>query len=241
MSMRLWDLVGIELTFIWRLSDERVQVTRLYLKAAVARCNILQWRHNERDGVSNRRHLDCLLSRLFRRISKKTIKAPRQWPLWGEFTGDRWIPHTKGQWRGKCFHLMTPSCVGVGAVWTNYAVLRQERITRWRMPRSRYLTGLKLENYSFFTFTFSRPEVRKLLLFYVFTFSRPEVRKLLLFYVFTYSRPEVRKLLLFYVFTFSRPEVRKLLLFYVFTFSRPEVRKLFRIYVFTFSRPARPQ
>ena len=138
MSMRLWDLVGIELTFIWQLSDERVQVTRLYLKAAVARCNILQWRHNERDGVSNRRHLECLLSRLFRRISKKTIKAPRQWPLWGEFTGNRWIPHTKGQWRGKCFHLMTPSCVGVGAVWTNYAVLRQERITRWRMPD--YLT-----------------------------------------------------------------------------------------------------
>ena len=19
------------------------------------------------------------------------------WPMWGEFTGDRWIPHTKGQ------------------------------------------------------------------------------------------------------------------------------------------------
>ena len=31
----------------------------------------LQWRHNERDGVSNHR-LDCLLSRLFRRRSKKT-------------------------------------------------------------------------------------------------------------------------------------------------------------------------
>ena len=27
----------------------------------------------------------------------KEIKAPRHWPLWGEFTGDRWIPHTKGQ------------------------------------------------------------------------------------------------------------------------------------------------
>ena len=24
-------------------------------------------------------------------------------------TGDRWIPRTKGQWRGKCFHLMTSS------------------------------------------------------------------------------------------------------------------------------------
>ena len=30
--------------------------------------------------------------------------------LCGEFTGDRWIPRTNGQYRGKCFHLMTSSC-----------------------------------------------------------------------------------------------------------------------------------
>ena len=41
---------------------------------------------------------------------KENIKAQCHWPLWGEFTGDRWIPRTKGQWRGKCFHLMTSSC-----------------------------------------------------------------------------------------------------------------------------------
>ena len=28
---------------------------------------------------------------------KENIKALRHWPLWGEFTGDRWIPHTKDQ------------------------------------------------------------------------------------------------------------------------------------------------
>ena len=28
---------------------------------------------------------------------KKNTKAPRHWPLWGEFTGDRWITQTKGQ------------------------------------------------------------------------------------------------------------------------------------------------
>ena len=27
----------------------------------------------------------------------QNIKAPRYWPLGGEFTGDRWIPLTKGQ------------------------------------------------------------------------------------------------------------------------------------------------
>ena len=34
----------------------------------------LQWRHNERNGVSNHRRYDCLLNRLFRRRSKKTSK-----------------------------------------------------------------------------------------------------------------------------------------------------------------------
>ena len=28
---------------------------------------------------------------------KENIKAPRHWPLWGEFTGHRWIPRTKDQ------------------------------------------------------------------------------------------------------------------------------------------------
>ena len=40
---------------------------------------------------------------------KENIKAPRHWPLWGEFTGDRRITRTNGQLRGKCFHLMTSS------------------------------------------------------------------------------------------------------------------------------------
>ena len=34
----------------------------------------LQWRHNERDGVSNHQPHDCLLNLLFRRRSKKTSK-----------------------------------------------------------------------------------------------------------------------------------------------------------------------
>ena len=41
---------------------------------------------------------------------KENIKAPRHWPLCGEFTGDRWILGTNGQLHGKCFHLMTSSC-----------------------------------------------------------------------------------------------------------------------------------
>ena len=41
---------------------------------------------------------------------KENIKDPCHWPLCREFTGDRWIPCTNGQQRGKCFHLMTSSC-----------------------------------------------------------------------------------------------------------------------------------
>ena len=67
----------------------------------------LQWRHNEHDGVLKHRRL--VYSTVCSGTNKKNIKAPRHWPLWGKFTGDRWIPRTKGQWRRKCFHFMTSS------------------------------------------------------------------------------------------------------------------------------------
>ena len=57
----------------------------------------LQWRHNERDGVSNHQPYDWLPNRWFKGHFKENIKAPRHWPLCGEFTGDWWIPQQKGQ------------------------------------------------------------------------------------------------------------------------------------------------
>ena len=36
--------------------------------------SLLQWRHNEHDGVSNHQHHDCFLNHLFRRRTHKTIK-----------------------------------------------------------------------------------------------------------------------------------------------------------------------
>ena len=51
----------------------------------------LQWRHNERDCVSNHQSHDCLLSHLFRRRLKKTSKlrvtgyCERNSPATGEF------------------------------------------------------------------------------------------------------------------------------------------------------------
>ena len=84
----------------------------------------LQWRHNEHDSVSNHQPHDCLLKRLFRQI-KENIKAPRHWPLCGEFNGGRGFPRTNGQWRVKCFHLMTSSCNGAaGKGFNNLCYIR---------------------------------------------------------------------------------------------------------------------
>ena len=55
----------------------------------------LQWRHNEHDGVSNHQPPDCLTQPSIQAQIKENIKAPRHWPLWGEFTGDRWTPRTR--------------------------------------------------------------------------------------------------------------------------------------------------
>ena len=55
----------------------------------------LQWRHNERDGVSNHRLIHCLLSRLFKHRSKKISKlrvtslCEGNSPMTGEFLAQR--------------------------------------------------------------------------------------------------------------------------------------------------------
>ena len=78
----------------------------------------LQWRHNEPDCVSNHRRLDCLLNRLIRRRSKKTLKTRFQWPLWEESTRDRWQPSRRASnaenvsiwWRHYGNECMPSSC-----------------------------------------------------------------------------------------------------------------------------------
>ena len=68
-------------------------------------------RHYGRDGVSNHQPHRCLLKLFIQAQIQENINAPRYWPLCGEFTGDRCIFRTKGQLRGKCFHLMTSSWI----------------------------------------------------------------------------------------------------------------------------------
>ena len=47
----------------------------------------LQWRHNERDCVSNHQPQPFIQDADQRK--QESIKAPRHRPLWGEFTGDK--------------------------------------------------------------------------------------------------------------------------------------------------------
>ena len=55
----------------------------------------LQWRHDERGGVSNHQPCDCFLNRFFQAQIKENTKDPRYWSLWrnspvtGEFPAHR--------------------------------------------------------------------------------------------------------------------------------------------------------
>ena len=99
-------------------------------------CRSLKWRHNEHDGVSNHQHYsDVIMSAMASQFTSLTIvnstvysgadqrkhQSFASLAFGGEFTGDRWISRTKGQYRGKCFHLMTSSCLatsprGLGSI-----------------------------------------------------------------------------------------------------------------------------
>ena len=70
----------------------------------------LQWRHNERNGVSNHRRIDCLLKRLFGRRSKLRVTGLCEGnsPVTGEFLSQRastaenipvrWFHYESSQW-----------------------------------------------------------------------------------------------------------------------------------------------
>ena len=78
-------------------------------------------RRKDGDVIMSAWHLKSPASRLvtepfIEAQIKEKIKAPRHWPLCGEFSGDWWISRKNGQWRGKCFHFMTSSCHLVSSI-----------------------------------------------------------------------------------------------------------------------------
>ena len=65
-----WGLVPVSLISIFQVFFTGT-MTVIYLQGY---STALQWRHNERDGLSNHQPHDYLLNRLFRRRSEKTSK-----------------------------------------------------------------------------------------------------------------------------------------------------------------------
>ena len=93
----MWKLC---LLFSWPQSQSPGQETKSNVNDYVVTwkrfpATALQWRHNGHDGVSSHQPHDCLLSRLFRRRSKKTSKlrvtglCAGNSPVTGEFPAQK--------------------------------------------------------------------------------------------------------------------------------------------------------
>ena len=107
-----------------------------------------------------------------------------------------------------------------------HAAWSKTRSTCWHIAR--WHTGLKLENYYFFTFSFSRPEVGKLFHIYFFSTWSWKIISYLLFYFFSTWSWKIISYLLFYFFSTWSWKIIPYLLFlelklesyYLFTFSQ---------------------
>ena len=100
----------------------------------------LQWRHNERDGITNHQPHDCLLNHLFRHRSKKTSKLRvGHLPLCGEFTGTGEFPAQRASnvenvsiwW---LHHVAQKSCLGMKHVSLENVGLCAKSMYKWLHP-----------------------------------------------------------------------------------------------------------
>ena len=68
---------------------------------SLSKTDILQAAHNSEvimSAVSSQiTGVSIVCSTVYSGAIKENLKAPRHWPLYGESSGDRWIPLTKGQ------------------------------------------------------------------------------------------------------------------------------------------------
>ena len=112
----------------------------------------LQWRHNERDDVSNQQLHDCLLTRLFRRRSKKTSKlrvtglCAGNSPAAGEFTAQMtsnadnatiwWRYHITFVLRANVIEILPVLTLSKCVEWPISSTLSQQRFMETLGPRT---------------------------------------------------------------------------------------------------------
>ena len=103
---------------------------------------------------------------LTRRLAqiKENIKARRHWPLWEEFTGDRWTPLTKGQQPGKCSQLMTSSWNGFKAVFhVRQGIVFDSSLLRSIAHRRTHMVKIYINQWTLVGYILSRMPVSRLL------------------------------------------------------------------------------
>ena len=114
---------------------EKAQNERELCELRSIRQTVTQELQGKRTGATYQSGLKTLLNRLFRHRSKKTPKLSVTGLCVGISPG-RWIPRTKGQLRGKCFHLMTSS----------WQWGRDEMVAIWHFQ---FLNGEKIVGFPF--------------------------------------------------------------------------------------------
>ena len=95
------------------------------------------WVNNRETGDLLWRHpnaFDYFVQHLV--LTNINIKDPQHWPLWGESTGERWIPLIKGQWCGKLFHGIITSLALIKA---SISLLF---LKHWQHTKNRYQMGM---------------------------------------------------------------------------------------------------
>ena len=101
MKVAFWDTGSLEQQ-LQEMGNNEIALTKGSSLWIITRCHDLhkeqlymqlydspQWRHNERDGVSNHRRFRLFVQPFVQVQIKEKIKASRHWPLWEESTGDR--------------------------------------------------------------------------------------------------------------------------------------------------------
>ena len=95
--------------------------------------NPLQWRHNERDSVSNYQPHDCLFNRLFRRRSKKTSKL--------RVTG---LSEGNSPGTGEFPAQMASNAANVSIWWRHHTDVNLNPSSRW-LPRPLFFDIITIE------------------------------------------------------------------------------------------------
>ena len=113
--------------------------------------DLLWWRHNERDGVSNRRRLDGLLNRLFRCESKKTSNlrltglCEGTLPVTSKFPSRRPVTRKMFPFDVVIMHMHVPLCE---KILINYVLMifSNLRLHVWLDTTSEYKHGVEIFN-----------------------------------------------------------------------------------------------